>query len=1052
MSQDAIAALGLDLSKFSPKVTQAIEQLETLYTQLKRIEDSDIAIGSKGGWTELTAKTKAQEKAVADYNKTLLQLERTKQAALKTEQETIKTIREEAKAEKELERTKQETMRTKKQELQYELALAKEKAKGLSQQAAEQALARKSIDYRAQMNRQLKEQEILYFNVAKSLGVNSQEAEIQLQKTLEMRTQIEKLDNNLRNYQKNVGNYKSAFDGLGMSFTQVARELPSLTISAQQFFLAISNNLPMVFDEISKARREIAELAAQGKEAPSLAKRLLSSFLSFNVFLAIGITLLTAYSDNIIKFGRYLFGMGESAKDAQKRVEMLTKAAKELDEMLQNADFKFRDTNDESLQQLEDELGMMEALGKSNLDILRMKEKIAEQDLKNNDVVIKGGVTALAQYNREIEEQAALISKLTKEYDDFVRSGGKGLNDGEFEKGITRRKEQLEAEKVIYQRNLETVRDYYKKTNALSDAQIALDRYRAEQKILLETETAKIQAQTVIDSNERILADERNFEAKRAAALKSTAAQRKAIIDQEEKAFLSDPSTRNDDGTLTSEAIVAQKEFAAARLKIDKDLQVELFNNSEEFRKRRLAAELETLKAEKEFAAATYREISELETRSFDERMVAYGDFYQKEQELIAAEFQYQLDTKVMTSEELVALEAATQKKLLELVKKGQQEISNIVASYGATVIADANRQDANRLSREQLSLYKSMKSKIEFAKQEAKAERAAAIQRLNNEEFQLQENIRTQKLGEQEYKKHTDRLTDIDTERNRLYLADAKETEAQAFSVRDYFLDQGMKSAQTTFALLQALSDNYYNKRIAALEREKELLQDNGARELENIRNSTLSEQEKAAQIAILTAQQDQKEQEIERRQKAEKIKQAKTDKAIAIASIIVQTALAVVKSLPNVYLAAAAGAAGAAQLAVAIATKIPEYGDGTEDHPGGPAIIGERHKPERVTEPSGKSYIISRPTLIRDLPKHTRVDSNIVNNALYSSMITGTAERIAMSDRAQPSDAMLREVRDAVIGTGYAQAQAIRKVKHTSVVNVNLGWEAKLWRDVRG
>lgn len=1049
MSQDAIAALGLDLSKFSPKVTQAIEQLETLYTQLKRIEDSDIAIGSKGGWTELTAKTKAQEKAVADYNKTLLQLERTKQAALKTEQETIKTIREEAKAEKELERTKQETMRTKKQELQYELALAKEKAKGLSQQAAEQALARKSIDYRAQMNRQLKEQEVLYFNVAKSLGVNSQEAEIQLKKTLDMRTEIEKLDNNLRNYQKNVGNYRSAFDGLGTSFSQVARELPSLAINTQTFLLAISNNLPMVFDEISKAKNEIKALREQGEQTPGLFARLGKSIFSMNVFLSIAVTLFTLFGDKIIKGVQGLFGYTDATEKAAENTAKLNKAQLELIKSQEELHELYRDPIND-IDRLEKQLQISQSLGKSKGDILELEKRIAATRAADATAENErsGGFTKLEELTKGLSAAKYEVDSLKQAFlnatdEDVQKNIQKQIDRAQI--GLDLAKKQFDDQEVI-------VRNYYKTLTDLTEKQNQLDAYNAEQKILLETETAKIQAQTVIDSNERILADERNFEAKRAAALKSTAAQRKAIIDQEEKAFLSDPSTRNDDGTLTSEAIVAQKEFAAARLKIDKDLQVELFNNSEEFRKRRLAAELETLKAEKEFAAATYREISELETRSFDERMVAYGDFYQKEQELIAAEFQYQLDTKVMTSEELVALEAATQKKLLELVKKGQQEISNIVASYGATVIADANRQDANRLSREQLSLYKSMKSKIEFAKQEAKAERAAAIQRLNNEEFQLQENIRTQKLGEQEYKKQTDRLTDIDTERNRLYLAEVKETDAQAFSVRDYFLDQGMKSAQTTFALLQALSDNYYNKRIAALEREKELLQDNGARELENIRNSTLSEQEKAAQIAILTAQQDQKEQEIERRQKAEKIKQAKTDKAIAIASIIVQTALAVVESLPNVYLAAAAGAAGAAQLAVAIATKIPEYGDGTEDHPGGPAIIGERHKPERVTEPSGKSYIISRPTLIRDLPKHTRVDSNIVNNALYSSMITGTAERIAMSDRAQPSDAMLREVRDAVIGTGYAQAQAIRKVKHTSVVNVNLGWEAKLWRDVRG
>lgn len=54
-------------------------------------------------------------------------------------------------------------------------------------------------------------------------------------------------------FQRVVGNYASAFNGLGFSVQQVARELPSLAISANTFFLAISNNLPMLADEIKKA-------------------------------------------------------------------------------------------------------------------------------------------------------------------------------------------------------------------------------------------------------------------------------------------------------------------------------------------------------------------------------------------------------------------------------------------------------------------------------------------------------------------------------------------------------------------------------------------------------------------------------------------------------------------------------------------------------------------------------------------------------------------------------------------------------------------------------
>jgi phage-related tail protein len=60
----------------------------------------------------------------------------------------------------------------------------------------------------------------------------------------EMNDILLRVDRAVGQNQRNVGNYKSAFDGLSVSFSQVARELPSLAVSAQTFALAISNNLP----------------------------------------------------------------------------------------------------------------------------------------------------------------------------------------------------------------------------------------------------------------------------------------------------------------------------------------------------------------------------------------------------------------------------------------------------------------------------------------------------------------------------------------------------------------------------------------------------------------------------------------------------------------------------------------------------------------------------------------------------------------------------------------------------------------------------------------
>ena len=56
---------------------------------------------------------------------------------------------------------------------------------------------------------------------------------------------INKAEQSYGVFSRNVGNYASGFSGLSFQIQQVARELPSLSIGLPQFFLALSNNIPM---------------------------------------------------------------------------------------------------------------------------------------------------------------------------------------------------------------------------------------------------------------------------------------------------------------------------------------------------------------------------------------------------------------------------------------------------------------------------------------------------------------------------------------------------------------------------------------------------------------------------------------------------------------------------------------------------------------------------------------------------------------------------------------------------------------------------------------
>ncbi len=131
-------------------------------------------------------------------------------------------------------------------------------------------------------------------------------------------------------FQRTVGQYERAWDGLGFSVQQVARELPSLAVSANTFFLAISNNLPILADEIKKASLQYkafkAELAAGNKDVKAVVpvwQQLAKSIISWQTALTVGITLLTLYGDKLVK---WISGLGK----AEKAIKNLYTAQRDL--------------------------------------------------------------------------------------------------------------------------------------------------------------------------------------------------------------------------------------------------------------------------------------------------------------------------------------------------------------------------------------------------------------------------------------------------------------------------------------------------------------------------------------------------------------------------------------------------------------------------------------------------------------------------------------------------------------------------------------------------
>ena len=111
-----------------------------------------------------------------------------------------------------------------------------------------------------------------------------------------------------------------------MSMQQIARELPSLAMGPQMFFLAISNNIPMFTDALSSARQEYEALTKAGKKATPVWKQVLSSLFSWQTALAALITLSVVYGKEIGGWGKSLFGVKDAALSVAKAQEKVNES------------------------------------------------------------------------------------------------------------------------------------------------------------------------------------------------------------------------------------------------------------------------------------------------------------------------------------------------------------------------------------------------------------------------------------------------------------------------------------------------------------------------------------------------------------------------------------------------------------------------------------------------------------------------------------------------------------------------------------------------------
>lgn len=172
-----------------------------------------------------------------------------------------------------------------------------------------------------------------------------------LEKQLEeLHAQLKMLQNESESVQvtpTDIPNAQRQFNGLHNSIQQMAREMPSLAMGPQMFFLAISNNLPIFTDELARARKEYDELQKSGKKGTPVWKQVLSSLFSWQTAMTTGIMLLVMYGDEIWDWTKSLFGAKKGVDEFNISLKEMTEIEKDGRAQMVRTRFELKSVIDE---------------------------------------------------------------------------------------------------------------------------------------------------------------------------------------------------------------------------------------------------------------------------------------------------------------------------------------------------------------------------------------------------------------------------------------------------------------------------------------------------------------------------------------------------------------------------------------------------------------------------------------------------------------------------------------------------------------------------------
>lgn len=445
-------------------------------------------------------------------------------------------------------------------------------------------------------------------------------------------------------------------------------------------------------------------------------------------------------------------------------------------------------------------------------------------------------------------------------------------------------------------------------------------------------------------------------EAEAVAKSKGNIAEIKSIMDGIENLGLSNSSTTTSGGGTPDET----KKEAQYRLKIQQQLE-----------DARIDLMAEGLEKEKTMIANEYnKKMAQITGNSQNENdlRIALGE--QMQRDLLKAEKDF--NEKVKKEREKAASE-----KIQKIAEETANEQALRTRQYEMELLALEKRKALGEIDGEEYEKERYAIT-VRYARESANAVIAS-----------LEEQLKVENLTQDERERIAEELADKkaelakkEAEEEIKLIKKVKDEDKKASEERKQNLQEWLQVASDAVGTVNDFVNALYENQLNKLDKESEANQEAHDAEIERIEHlaetGAISEEEAEARKRAADDKTAQKEEEIEKKKQQIAYKQAIWNKASQLAQTGIATALGVMQALamfpPNIPLAATVAAIGAVQAATIIATPIPKYAKGTEDHPGGLAVVGDGGRSEAVFTKDGVWFTPSVPTLV-NLPEHAIV-----------------------------------------------------------------------------